>query len=194
MSLEAIIIAAWPFDNQAPAHPDDKCRCGTTRNGAKPEVKAKRPHADLIEKRLNESHWSYRIKGCSHWTQVSAPSFDDDVEYKQEAAFTEGRKKLIRDWLDGIEYDYNPALLGGKTWRTATADEVINAPESYLRKKPTTEKVRSRVAVLKPIIPGYPPGTATANTDNAAGAIEKRKDFIRWMGPWQETEVEISKA
>lgn len=303
MSLEAIIIAAWPFDNQAPAHPDgthpdDKCYCGTTGNGAKPAApainswfwrgatyntgtkqrrvelrslqgaldywaskhryphqlrdllmqqlfdravddsqlhdaimahldgkpveyktptsdawlcnplkltdfypsfdatlqwrpapppKPKRPHADLIEKHLEDVQWFCRSDFNGRWNPCD-PSFNAGFEYKVEPKYCEKRKAMVRDWLSGTEYEFV------SNEKTANAHDLLRHDLNNLRKKPTTKKLRIRTAVMKSTLSGGLPFTMSAMTDEQEAHVASLKQFIRWMGPWQETEVEISKA
>ena len=151
-----------------------------------PPPKPKRPHADLIEKRLEDEKWSYRTPRNGSWLTHSTPAFTPDFEYKCEPAFTEKRKALVRDWLSGTEYEVKRS----KGWEPADACDMLETDAEFLRKKPTTQKLRIRTAVMKSTVSGGLPFTMSATTGEQESYIASLKQFIRWMGPWQEVEVE----
>jgi len=152
-----------------------------------PPPKPKRPHADLIEKRLEDVKWSYRTPRNGSWLTHSTPAFNPDFEYKCEPAFTEKRKALVRDWLSGTEYQVKQS----GNWVPADTSDMLKTDAEFLRKKPTTQKMRSRTAVMKSTVSGGLPFTMSATTGEQESYIASLKQFIRWMGPWQETEVEV---
>lgn len=146
-----------------------------------------RPHAELIEKHLEEGRWYYRLSPDGEWVIASNLPFSSDTEYKFEPRYCETRKALVRDWLNGAEYQY----LSGGLWWPAACEELLQLALCFLRKKPNIVKLRSRMAVMKSTTQDGRPFLMQALRSEQEAAIQRQTHFIRWMGPWQETEVEI---
>lgn len=146
-----------------------------------------RPHAELIEKYLEEGRWYYRISPDGEWLVLTNPSFNSSTEYKLEPRYCEKRTAMVRDWLSGTEYQ----ILRWNNWEPASCEDLLQVGLDFLRKKPNIVKMRIRNALMASSLKEGTPFFMTALTDEHAMRIEGLKQFMRWVGPWQETEVEI---